>query len=267
MDSRTLVSIGLTEYEASAYLALIELGPSPVKAISEKSKVPPTATYPALRSLVRKGFVQELLGEPGSRRDPKRFGALDPKIAIAAHTERRISIEKEGSERALEAILSFTDALSKKGKVDSKGKSPFELISISSGYESSREITKSLFGRTKQSFLIAGWGFGNSKNKKDFETIYELSKLVKQGVSVKFLVGNIEPGSERKVREYSKIGILLRKTDLTNFSLVISDASECKLTVGRKAHSERLNIHIKDRDLSEALAEYFNILWKRGREF
>jgi len=266
MDSRTLVSIGLTEYEAAAYLALIEIGPSPVKAISEKSKVPPTATYPTLRSLVKKGFVQELLGEPGSRRDPKKFGALDPKIAIRAYTEKKISGEKEESERALSALLLFKEALAK-GKTNPNEKSPFELISISSGYESSREITRRLFGRTKRTFFIAGWGFGSSKNKRDFETIYALSKLVKQGVSVKFLVGNIEPGSERKVKEYAKAGILLRKTDLSNFSLVISDASECKLTVGRRAHSERLNIHIKDRDLSEALAEYFNILWKRGREF
>jgi sugar-specific transcriptional regulator TrmB len=52
-----LKRFGLSEKEISVYLALIELGPSPVRSISLKSKVNRGTTYDILKSLISLGVV------------------------------------------------------------------------------------------------------------------------------------------------------------------------------------------------------------------
>lgn len=47
--------IGLTEYEAKVYLALLEVHLNTATKVSEKSGVPRTRIYSVLESLARKG--------------------------------------------------------------------------------------------------------------------------------------------------------------------------------------------------------------------
>ena len=52
-----LQKIGLDEREAKVYLATLELGPSPVQKIAQRSQVPRATTYLVLDDLQNKGFV------------------------------------------------------------------------------------------------------------------------------------------------------------------------------------------------------------------
>ncbi len=52
-----LKGLGLNDKEIAVYLALIELGPSPVRAISTKSKVNRGTTYDILKALQNQGLV------------------------------------------------------------------------------------------------------------------------------------------------------------------------------------------------------------------
>ncbi len=59
-----LQRVGLTEYEAKAYLALLETHLSTATQASEKSRVPRTKIYQVLESLQRKGWVRIYSGVP-----------------------------------------------------------------------------------------------------------------------------------------------------------------------------------------------------------
>jgi len=61
---KTLQKLGLTEYEARAYLALARLGPSTVREIVLESKLPRNKAYEALQRLEEKNKVVSLPVSP-----------------------------------------------------------------------------------------------------------------------------------------------------------------------------------------------------------
>ena len=56
--------LGLTEYEARIYLALIRMGPKKASELSYFGQVPRTKTYGAIRELERKGLLRIIPGKP-----------------------------------------------------------------------------------------------------------------------------------------------------------------------------------------------------------
>lgn len=79
MDKRSyllLRRIGLTDYEASAYLALTAKPRMTAKAVSRRAKVPITRLYESLDSLSKKGFIKAYPGRP------RLYEAIPPDKAI-----------------------------------------------------------------------------------------------------------------------------------------------------------------------------------------
>jgi len=70
---KKLQRIGLTEYEARAYLALLNAHLNTATKISEKSGVPRTKIYSVLESLGHKGWIRIYSGVP------LLFKAVDPR--------------------------------------------------------------------------------------------------------------------------------------------------------------------------------------------
>jgi sugar-specific transcriptional regulator TrmB len=62
--SRTLESIGLSNYEARAYIALVAHGYGDADTIAETSGIPRTSSYKVLQSLCQKGFAMSTSGRP-----------------------------------------------------------------------------------------------------------------------------------------------------------------------------------------------------------
>ena len=56
--------LGLTEYEARIYLALIRMGPKKASEVSYFGQVPRTKTYGSIRELERKGLLRIIPGKP-----------------------------------------------------------------------------------------------------------------------------------------------------------------------------------------------------------
>ena len=54
-----LIDLGLSEKEAAVYLASIQLGPSPVQKISNKSRVNRATTYVIIESLMEMGLMSK----------------------------------------------------------------------------------------------------------------------------------------------------------------------------------------------------------------
>lgn len=62
--TKVLQGLGLTEYEAKAYIALTSLRTATSKEIANISKIPYPSAYDALKTLTRKGWAEVALGRP-----------------------------------------------------------------------------------------------------------------------------------------------------------------------------------------------------------
>ncbi len=73
--SSTLESIGLSNYEARAYIALVAHGYGDADTIAETSGIPRTSSYKVLQSLCEKGFAMSTSGRPRifKPEEPKRL--------------------------------------------------------------------------------------------------------------------------------------------------------------------------------------------------
>lgn len=71
-----LHEMGLSEYEASAYLCVLQIGVATAKEVAEGADIPQSRVYDVLSTLDSKGFVTI---QPGR---PKKFGPVEPEIAV-----------------------------------------------------------------------------------------------------------------------------------------------------------------------------------------
>src|SRR6056297_2747560 len=73
----SLKDLGLSDYEASAYRALLETGPATAKELSEASGVPMGRIYDVLASIESQHLVRS---QAASR--PKKYAAVEPETAL-----------------------------------------------------------------------------------------------------------------------------------------------------------------------------------------
>lgn len=81
----TLTSVGLTDKEAKAYVALLSVGSGTASAIAGRAGIKRSIAYFTLGSLVERGYAQEVPGEK-----VKRFVAVEPArllTSVQANTE------------------------------------------------------------------------------------------------------------------------------------------------------------------------------------
>ena len=93
---KSLKEFGLTEYEASAYVALTLLGSGKASEISKKANIPQSKIYEVLDSLAKKQLIEFIGGRP------KEYRAID--LHLGLHTliemeERRIENLKKKVEK------------------------------------------------------------------------------------------------------------------------------------------------------------------------
>jgi sugar-specific transcriptional regulator TrmB len=102
-----LKDFGLNEKEIAVYLALIELGPSPVRLVSAKSGVNRGTTYDILKALINLGLVSYF-----NKQSHQYFSAESPQkllLAIQAKSENIIKLQAQ-----MEAELPALQALFEK---------------------------------------------------------------------------------------------------------------------------------------------------------
>ena len=99
--SSTMKELGLSEYEARSYVALVGLGSTSANAVAEIADIPRTSAYKSMRSLERKGYVVRKPGRPAS------FAPEDPDV-LSKRLSSRI-------EESFGKVARLKDMLSEKG--------------------------------------------------------------------------------------------------------------------------------------------------------
>ena len=242
--------LGLTKYETKMYQALVEYGRLDAKSLSKISGVPPTAVYPNVKSLQEMGLIQHFSGKISA------YEAIQPKVALPAFVERE---KKKLILLQNNLIQQAENALHKKEIFPQK-----EVVQVSQGREASTALYSSFAKQTRKSLYILGWHMYKVRDK--YEWLRVLQQLVKKGADVRILlIGTLE--RERGViQAYQNAGIGMRYIPLENFSLVVRDGQECKITLKARDLPEKINVHIQDKDLSAAMQNYFLMTWEKAEK-
>jgi sugar-specific transcriptional regulator TrmB len=239
---------GLTKYESSIYEALIRCGKSTAQELSVSSRVPKTAVYPNIKKLITYNLVQEIKG------DPSIFEAL-PLSAFSNFVDNKIKVFSELKDETLNSL--------KKIKDQSKNIVDREVLSLSRGKEASSSFYYSGFAKARRTYFILGWRFENIGDK--YNLLKHFAKIVKAGVDVRLLITSPKDKVNLTLlADYREAGVAVKHIGLDNFSLVIIDGRECKITLKNQSLNDKYNIAIVDQNLSKAMNSYFLDCWSRA---
>lgn len=243
-----LKQAGLNGYESQVYLTLLHYGEIKAKNISELSSVPLTAVYPNLKSLNEKGLVQKLAGEISI------YQALPPEQALSSYIEARKKCLNELKEELVAKAEKFHSKLIEKK----------EAVRLSYGKEISTLIYLELLARTKRTYYVLGWTFKTIGNKYTHLQKFK-DKVKREHIDVRVILAE-KPKQKNLVRAYLMAGVKIRYYPLKDFTILLADEKESKITLRGEDLAHRYNIHILDQNLSKALQSYFLQLWEKASE-
>jgi sugar-specific transcriptional regulator TrmB len=119
---RALKKIGLSEYEARAYITLAELGEADASEISRRSGIPRTRIYDVLGRLEAAGIIQRILG---SR--PVIYSAIPPDKALEP-LRRRLFDEVSEAIDKLKLMYASTKTIPRFNMILLRGDRVYETI-------------------------------------------------------------------------------------------------------------------------------------------
>lgn len=111
--------------------------------------------------------------------------------------------------------------------------------------------------------FVAGWKFRHANDVQSL--IKNVKSMRSRGVDVRILFAERSEITEFISSQIVSIGAGVRYFDAGNFSLMVADDAVCKISLKSEDRKERVSITIEDKDLSKAMLEYFNALWKKAR--
>jgi len=134
--SSLLIRMGLTDYEARAYLALVALGTSPARGVASIAQIPRTSAYKVMLGLERKGFARSVKGRP------RAFVAVEPSeiskrfVGEVEDTFRRIEaarhmLSERGVPQLVYTIMGKERVLDKIGEMIERAETSFIMSSPS----------------------------------------------------------------------------------------------------------------------------------------
>lgn len=240
----TLKRAGLTDYEADAYLLLMEKGALTAKQISYGAQIPYSKVYQVLNSLEKKGWIE------AARKRPSRYFPKSPEIALkaakAAFENEWLQIEKTITDE----LLPIYERLKTKEKYD---------VWLLRGALNIISKFKEMAKKCRQEMLIA-LPFTKEEFLLDFYQL--LHSFIGEKVLVRFMM--LKGLSEKVYGMLSKIGEVKCREKMFGGG-AISDSSEVLLLFSDE-RGEISAIWSDHPGLAALAKDYFNYLWKEPEE-
>ena len=239
---------GLTEYEAKAYLALLQLGPASGREVAKKSGVPPTRIFDTLRALVDKGLAS--IVQP----KPMIFSAVRPELGLKALMERRISEMRDIETRLLTEL--------KEVRRPPAVPKISERITVMTGYEHMYAYVVELLNRAKREVLVFSVG-----EEIPYSLKIASRHAVAKGIGLKLIVTKSDASNRHILKERLAEGWKLRHYPSTGeWTFAIFDGQVAMLNVRNpETKDERISIFFEIPALAKSLKYFYNTLWTAGR--
>ena len=252
MIEKTLNRLGLNEYERKVYLYLVRHGVIGAVELAKKSGVPYGRIYDVLYQLESKGFVKVVLGKP------KKFAPIEPKIALDSALKKL----KESYEEIEKEAKCDKEELAKEFLIRVEAKKP--SIWMVSGEKNVREVRRRELSEAKKEL--------NAIVSPDVSTgrdvvIERIAREAgKRGVVRRFIENPLTKNDRQKIKDKLKGKAKIKLYPYKGFTLSIVDKKVVRIEIQDKVYG-RTSIIIENKNLAEALNEFFMIKWKKSKPY
>jgi HTH-type transcriptional regulator, sugar sensing transcriptional regulator len=240
---KVLQKLGLTEYEARAYLSLAKLGPSTVREIVLDSQLPRNKAYESLQRLEQQNRVISL---PVS---PKKYKISNPEIFK-------------------EEVVSLNDSVNSLIKLIEQPKT-LEFKDLFWVIKSKKAIEEKLAvqnTKTKKEILSC-----NKLSKILYKNIRTMKEAVDRGVKVK-MICTFEKEKIKSYKSWLSTGAKIRVFNEKMFGpllprISIMDGEIARLTIGKpevKGEEDYLTLWTESRAFAQMLKNHFMNMWKNS---
>lgn len=248
-----LKQVGLNQYEAKVYTALLSKGSCSAGEISESTDVPRSRVYDVLISLEKKGFAIIQMGKP------VKYLPVTPKDVITRlKTQYKKEYEKdlEKLQKLEGEIMSVLVPLHNKVA----GVEPNEPSLVRG--ENIPKHMEQMISEAKKSIckVTTGNGFIRISEKHTAH----LANAKKRGVKIKFLASLAEE-HKPKAKELKELSQIKHLKGIKGRFLV-KDGNEALLMMSPEHSDQDMGIWVKSPYLAESLQHIFDHLWAKGEE-
>jgi sugar-specific transcriptional regulator TrmB len=192
---------GLTEYEASAYAALLVRKERTAEEIGKEADVPITRVYDTLENLVSKGFAIPVPGRP------KRYRAAPPERAVSDYLgflKRNFDSSLEEIAGALKQAQQLVAPVYWQSHLEVK---PAQLIEPIEDLKQMEILTREIIRLAKTEVLISTALFAWLP-----KTRRELLRAREEGTKIRILMHDPGPDLTGHLRTLVKAGVQVRRT-------------------------------------------------------
>ena len=243
MIEKALQKFGLKEKEINVYLALLNLGPSPVRKIAQRANINRGTNYDILRKLVKMGLVSYY-----EKRSHKYFTPEDPAKIIDILQERENKIAKTKSElkKIIPDLQSFYSKISQR---------PF--VRYYEGYSETKEILKDVLitmskSKNKEYFVYSA----ESIREYLYKTFRNFSEeRIKKNIKVKV----IAIGKGGKLRGKDERKWLNNVNESAPNYIIVYENKTAFISIGQ--NDEPIGIIVEDGATSKMQKIIFNHIW------
>ena len=244
MIKDVLEQSGLTRKEAEIYAELLRLGEVPVSAVLKATSSHPQVVYSTIEALVRKGLATSV-----TRRNRKYVSAEDPQVLVARQRERLRELDD-----ALPQLRALRDVPPNAVVRVSRGNSAVQAFRMRQAEETPTRGTD---------YVIGGSGEAYWRSMGDQRLEYE-RKRINKGITKKLVTFEsqrdfLEQGGIQ--RELAEFRYLPERYGIPSTTMVFCDVVAICIW-----ELDPIVITIESESVAESYRNYFESLWKMGKE-
>ncbi|MFC6733567.1 MULTISPECIES: TrmB family transcriptional regulator [unclassified Haladaptatus] len=260
----SLRDLGLSEYEARAYRALLQTGPTTAKELSRASDVPMGRIYDILNSIETYNLVRS---QSASR--PKKYVAVEPSTAL----DRLLEDKKRELEQKKDQYEGIVDDLV--GELDAAEPVEQTFWTAAVGPEKTLDLLLERLAAADESIIIVASTLSQQFDIGEVGTLVveQLQKALDRGATVKVLMRpelvDLLPES---VGEHYAASLSahpdfeVRTSADVSGTFNIIDGTEVVIEVPHPLDQEEIfaMIDLKDREFATGITEEFAPRWKQA---
>ncbi len=265
---RLLKELGLSAYEADAYLKVVELGVSEAGTICKETKIPFGRIYQELNSLAATGLIEV------QNTRPKRYTARKPGLAFKAMLQQRRESMEEELQKTIETASQLEEIISEKIPT-APAERTFWATAV--GVEEAIEMIRSNFEEAEKDIcIILQHVYPEEEcNFKDggATVINEVIKATERGVMIRALVNEEFISSKLKFME--KHGLkekimdnvemrVMKRTSPSHFEVIDGEKVVLKVNNPKNPGQIFAMTKIWDVKLAKEIRETFEEMWSEA---
>jgi len=255
-----LVELGMTRYEAKAYLTLIQRESYAASELATEAGIPRQRIYDVLNSLVARGLVRDWPGPV------TRYAATDPQAAV----ERLLAVQRQALTGLEDKSTGLAETLQETWLTGRQETAPLDYVEVlrdqgllgARFQDLQREAVRELLTLTKAPYAVLSNPAGLQSTRRlvqaggSVRCVYERSILDRPDVVAQALLF-IEAGEGARVADEVPMKLCLADGHRALFSLTDPIAGGLTST----------NILVEHRSLASTLRTAFEAIWAQSEPF